>query len=64
MLAVMADVCQENVSVFLTKDKPTIGRGTKDRRSAPADVVAREQPAWQAWLGKHFPPPAQGAKGG
>ncbi len=29
-----------------------------------AAVVAREQPAWQAWLGRHFPPPAEGAKGG
>jgi hypothetical protein len=29
-----------------------------------AGVVARQQPAWQAWIGKHFPAPPVEARGG
>ena len=29
-----------------------------------AGVVAREQLAWQAWMGKHFPAPSEAGQGG
>jgi hypothetical protein len=29
-----------------------------------AEVAAREEPAWRAWMGRHFPLPGPAAGGG